>query len=119
VSTIPAPSVADAVTSLAREGSGRILAILARRYRDLDLADEAVQDALVQAVETWPRSGIPDEPAAWLFTVANRKALDALRRSASERRRLLASAPPSIPSWWSTAQGSTKQRSATSTYVSC
>ncbi len=93
MSTIPAPSVADAVTSLAREESGRILAILARRYRDLDLADEAVQDALVQAVETWPRTGIPDQPAAWLFTVANRKVLDALRRSTSERRRLLSSAP--------------------------
>jgi RNA polymerase sigma-70 factor (ECF subfamily) len=90
---IPAPSVAAAVSSLAREESGRVLAILARRYRDLDLADEAVQDALVQAVESWPHTGIPDQPAAWLFTVANRKAIDALRRAASERRRLLASAP--------------------------
>jgi RNA polymerase sigma-70 factor (ECF subfamily) len=70
-----------------------VLALLARRYDDLDLADEAVQQALVRALETWPASGIPDNPPAWLFTVASNKAIDMLRSRASEHRRLLAAAP--------------------------
>jgi RNA polymerase sigma-70 factor (ECF subfamily) len=70
-----------------------VLALLARRYDDLDLADEAVQQALVRALETWSASGIPDNPPAWLFTVANNKAIDMLRSRASEQRRLMAAAP--------------------------
>jgi predicted RNA polymerase sigma factor len=52
-----------ALTRVAREESGRVLAILARTFRDLDLADEAVQDALATAARTWPVDGIPNEPA--------------------------------------------------------
>jgi RNA polymerase sigma-70 factor (ECF subfamily) len=70
-----------------------VLALLARRYGDLDLADEAVQQSLLQALESWPASGLPDNPPAWLFTVANHKAIDMLRRRAAEERRLLAAAP--------------------------
>ncbi len=77
-----------ALTQLARQESGRVLALLARRFGDLDLADEAVQDALVDAARTWPERGVPDNPAAWLHTVARRKALDRLRRAASAQRRL-------------------------------
>ena len=65
-----------------------MLALLTRRFGDLDLADEAVQDALVAAVSDWPAKGIPSNPAGWLYTVARNGAIDRLRRAASARRRL-------------------------------
>jgi RNA polymerase sigma-70 factor (ECF subfamily) len=80
----------EAVTRLAREESGHVLALLAHRFGDLDLADEAVQDALTEALG-W--SAVPDNPSAWLYTVARNRAIDRLRRDAAARRRLLASAP--------------------------
>ena len=67
-----------------------MLALLARQFGDLDLADEAVQDALAEAHRSWPERGIPDNPAGWLMTVARNKAIDRLRRAASARRRTLA-----------------------------
>jgi len=82
-----------------------VLALLAGRFGDLDLADECVQDALVQAVETWATDGVPENPAAWLFTVAKNRAIDRLRRAAAESRRRekaaheLTRAPASDPSW--------------------
>ncbi|UFS60922.1 RNA polymerase sigma factor [Subtercola endophyticus] len=82
--------VPEAVTRLAREQSGRVLALLAARFGDLDLADEAVQDALL-AASGWKH--VPDNPPAWLYTVARNNAIDRLRRAAAERRRLLAAAP--------------------------
>lgn len=82
-----------ALTRLAREESGRVLALLARRFRDLDLADEAVQDALATAARRWPVDGVPSNPPAWLFTVARNRAVDRLRRDATARRRTLAAAP--------------------------
>jgi RNA polymerase sigma-70 factor (ECF subfamily) len=82
---------ADALTRLAREESGRVLALLARRF-GVDLADEAVQDALAEAARVWPLDGAPSNPPAWLMTVAKRKAIDRLRREASARRRTLAAA---------------------------
>ncbi len=54
----------------------------------LDLAEEAVQDALVRALSTWPFSGVPAEPRGWLFQVARNRALDLLRREASLRGKL-------------------------------
>ena len=85
-------SVEDSLTRLAREESGRVLALLAGRLGDLDPADDAVQDALLEAVRTWPTHGVPDNPAAWLMTVARRKALDRIRRTTSARRRTAAAA---------------------------
>lgn len=85
-------SLDEALTRLAREDSGRVLAILARQHGDLDLADEAVQDALLEAVRTWPERGVPDNPAAWLLTVARRRAVDRIRRTTSARRRTDAAA---------------------------
>jgi len=70
-----------------------VLALLARRFRDLDLADEAVQDALVDALADWPVKGIPENPAAWLYTVARNGAIDRLRRAASAERRMREAAP--------------------------
>lgn len=85
-------AVDAAVTRLAREESGRILALLAARFDDVDLADDCIQDALVQAIKTWRVKGIPDNAAAWLYTVTRNRMVDQLRRRASDRRRLAASA---------------------------
>jgi RNA polymerase sigma-70 factor (ECF subfamily) len=79
-----------AVTQLAREESGHVLALLAHRFGSLEIADEAVQDALVEAL-SW--TVIPNNPAAWLYTVAKNRAVDRLRREASAHRRLLSAAP--------------------------
>jgi RNA polymerase sigma-70 factor, ECF subfamily len=84
---------ADALTDLARNHAGRVLAILARRLGDLDLADESVQDALVEAARTWPERGVPNNPPAWLLSVARRKAIDRQRRASSARRRTKEVAP--------------------------
>jgi RNA polymerase sigma factor (sigma-70 family) len=63
-----------------REESGLLVARLARRFRDFDLAEEAVQSAVAEALESWRRTGPPDNPAAWLQTAARHNALDLVRR---------------------------------------
>jgi RNA polymerase sigma-70 factor (ECF subfamily) len=60
--------------------STRLIAGIARVTRDIGIAEELAQDALVTALERWPDEGIPDNPAAWLMTAAKRGAIDALRR---------------------------------------
>src|SRR5262249_37203327 len=62
-----------------REG-GRVLATLIRQLGDFDLAEDALQDAVARALERWPAEGIPDNPGAWLTTVARRRSLDLVRR---------------------------------------
>ncbi len=59
----------------------KLIAGLARMVRDVGLAEELAQDALVIALEQWPKSGIPDKPGAWLMATAKHRALDRLRRS--------------------------------------
>ncbi|HTK32002.1 MAG TPA: RNA polymerase sigma factor [Candidatus Saccharimonadaceae bacterium] len=67
--------------------SARLIAGLARIVRDVGLAEDLAQDALVTALERWPESGIPDNPGAWLMTTAKRRAIDQLRRrSVTERK---------------------------------
>lgn len=73
---------------LAREDGPRVLSVLASRFGDLDLADDAVQDALVDAARTWPRDGVPANPGGWLMTAAKNRATDRLRKQASDARRL-------------------------------
>ncbi len=76
-------AVADAEAALVgafRTEAGRIVATLTRLLGDIDLAEDAVQEALAAAVERWPRQGTPDRPGAWLMTTARNKALDHLRR---------------------------------------
>ena len=63
-------------------------AALVRTIGDFDLAEELVQEALLEAIEHWPREGIPEKPGAWLLTTARRKALDQLRRQARYRDKL-------------------------------
>ncbi len=69
----------EAISAVWRIESARIVATVARMVRDIGLAEELAQDALVAALEHWPRDGVPDNPAAWLVTTAKRKALDHLR----------------------------------------
>jgi len=64
-----------------RRESGRALAGLIRVLGDFDLAEDAVQDAFVAALEHWPRDGIPENPGAWITTTARRRAIDRLRRA--------------------------------------
>ncbi len=61
--------------------SARLIAGLARMLRDVGLAEELAQDALVIALEQWPQTGVPDNPGAWLMTTAKRRAIDRLRRN--------------------------------------
>ena len=69
--------------------NGRIvLAATVRVTRDLDLAEECVQDAYARALATWPTSGIPAKTGAWLTTVARRRAIDLSRRHATQERAL-------------------------------
>ena len=68
------------IDALWRIESARLIAGLARLVRDVGLAEELAQDALVTALEQWPRSGIPDNPGAWLMATAKHRAIDHLRR---------------------------------------
>lgn len=69
-----------AVAAVGRDEHTRILATLTRRFGDLDLAEDMMQEAFDQALRTWAESGVPDSPVAWLQVTARRKALDAVRR---------------------------------------
>jgi len=71
-----------------RDETGRLTAALVRALGDFDLAEELVQEALLEAVEHWPKEGIPDKPGAWLLTTARRKAVDQFRRQARYREKL-------------------------------
>jgi RNA polymerase sigma-70 factor, ECF subfamily len=82
------PSARDAAERALREHWGRLLALLARRFGSLDVAEEALQDAFESAVTAWAREGVPDRPDAWLFTTARRRALDRIRREATLARKL-------------------------------
>jgi RNA polymerase sigma factor (sigma-70 family) len=70
----------DAIAAVWRIESAKIVAVVARMVRDIGVAEELAQDALVSALEHWPREGVPDKPGAWLMTAAKHRALDFLRR---------------------------------------
>ena len=69
-----------------RDASARIIAALAARFRDLALAEDACAEACARALGEWPSAGVPDDPAAWLYRVAYRVALDAIRHSKTHQR---------------------------------
>jgi len=75
------------VAAVFRAEHGRAVAILTRVFGDLDVAEDAVQDAFAVAVERWPRDGLPPSPAGWILTTARRRAIDRLRREASRADR--------------------------------
>ena len=76
--------VREAIAQAHHEAWARVVAALARRFGDLDIAEEAAAEAFAAAVERWPADGVPPTPGAWLTTTANRKAIDRIRR---ERKR--------------------------------
>src|SRR6476620_8890070 len=70
-----------------RAEHGRAVSVLIRALGDIDLAEDAVQDAFTVAVERWPRDGLPPSPAGWIITTARRRAIDRLRREATRDAR--------------------------------
>ncbi|WP_308314262.1 RNA polymerase sigma factor [Streptomyces sp. GbtcB7] len=91
--TPPDPSGAtrgavEAVETIFRIESPRIIAGVSRIVRDVGIAEELAQDALVAALEQWPRDGVPDNPGAWLTTTARRRAIDLVRRREQYARKL-------------------------------
>jgi RNA polymerase sigma factor (sigma-70 family) len=72
--------VSKTIEAIWKIESTRLIAAIARVTRDIGIAEELAQDALVTALEVWPEEGIPENPAAWLMTAAKRRALDSLRR---------------------------------------
>ena len=81
-------AVAKAIGAVWRIESAKIVAGVARLVRDIGLAEELAGDALVAALETWPASGVPDNPGAWLMRTAKNAALDRLRRDKAFREKL-------------------------------
>ena len=75
-----APDVQRTIDAVWRIESPRLIAGLARLVRDVGLAEDLAQDALVAALEQWPESGVPDNPGAWLMATAKHRAIDRLRR---------------------------------------
>lgn len=97
---VTAVSAAQAVEAVFRIESARIIAGVARIVRDVGIAEEIAQDALVAALEQWPESGVPERPGAWLTATAKHRAIDLVRRKETYARKLaevgrtLEDAPP-------------------------
>lgn len=85
------PCVPDPPTSeierIFRGEYGRAVAVLVRVFGDINIAEEAVQDAFTTAVQRWPGRGLPPSPAGWIITTARNRAIDRLRREASREDR--------------------------------
>jgi RNA polymerase sigma-70 factor, ECF subfamily len=82
------PSVpAEEIERVFREEYGRSVAVLVRVFGDIDVAEEAVQDAFTTAFQRWPTAGLPPSPAGWIITTARNRAIDRLRREASRADR--------------------------------
>src|SRR5262249_56443573 len=77
---MPASDTHRTIDAVWRIESARLIAGLARIVRDVGLAEELAQDALVAALEQWPESGVPENPGAWLMATAKHRAIDLVRR---------------------------------------
>jgi len=77
----------DEIAQVFTEEYGRSVAVLTRVFGDIDVAEEAVQDAFTTAVQRWPETGLPPSPAGWIITTARNRAIDRLRREASREDR--------------------------------
>ena len=85
-------TTALAVEDVFRQESGRAVATLIRLFGDIDIAEEAVQDAFVVAAQGWPRTGLPPNPGGWIVTTARNRAIDRLRRESSRYDRYVQAA---------------------------
>jgi RNA polymerase sigma factor (sigma-70 family) len=101
---MPASDTQRAIEAIWRIESAKVIARLARLVRDVGLAEDLAHDALVAALEQWPKAGVPDNPGAWLLTTAKHRAIDHLRRNqlrqrkhAELRRRLDAECQAEVP----------------------
>ena len=81
------PLPASEIERVFAEQYGRAVAVLVRTFGDIDVAEEAVQDAFTAAVQRWPSAGLPPSPAGWIITTARNRAIDRLRREASRADR--------------------------------
>ncbi|GGW32978.1 RNA polymerase sigma factor (sigma-70 family) [Streptomyces albaduncus] len=103
--TAQAVQTARTVETVFRMESPRVIAGVTRIVRDVGIAEELAQDALVAALEQWPRDGVPDNPGAWLMATARNRAVDLIRRRENHARKLAeigrdqpaATAPPEEP----------------------
>jgi RNA polymerase sigma-70 factor, ECF subfamily len=86
-SAVPGADDAAAVERTYRESAGQAVATLIRLFGDIDLAEEAVQEAFTVAAQRWPATGVPPNPGGWIVTTARNKALDRLRRESSRYSR--------------------------------
>jgi RNA polymerase sigma-70 factor (ECF subfamily) len=84
---VPAAEVNRTIDAVWRIESARLIAGVARLVRDLGIAEDLAQEALVAALEQWPRSGVPDNPGAWLMATARHRAIDRLRRADVHERK--------------------------------
>ena len=84
------------LTRVFRDESGRAVATLVRLFGDIDMAEEAVQEAFLTAARTWPTAGTPSNPGGWITTTARNHAIDRLRREAP-RARACAARRPAAP----------------------
>ena len=73
--------VHDAIADVFRAEYARVVASVLRIVRDIDAAEDVVQEAFAQALDRWPTTGLPERPGAWLLTAARRRAIDRLRRA--------------------------------------
>ena len=82
-----------AIEAAFRESYSLVVASLSRQVRDIDLAEEAIQDAFAEAMRSWPETGPPANPGGWIATVARRRAIDRIRREKTytAKKELLAS----------------------------
>jgi RNA polymerase sigma-70 factor, ECF subfamily len=87
-------TAAAQIEKVFREEHGRVLAALISQLGDFTLAEDALQDALVNALESWPANGVPHNPGAWLTTAAKRRAIDRLRRASAQERNAVMLEPP-------------------------
>ena len=81
------PPSAEEIEGIFRAEYGRAVAVLNRGFGDLDIAEDAVQDAFTVAVQRWPADGLPPSPAGWIITTARNRAIDRLRRESSREDR--------------------------------
>jgi RNA polymerase sigma factor (sigma-70 family) len=84
---VPADTTAEAITAAWRADSARLVGALTRITRDIELAEDLAQDALLAALEQWPITGVPTNPAGWLMTTAKRRGVDHFRRADTLRRK--------------------------------